>query len=126
MTTNGGQHGTCTYVTEIDRNVSICKFVFVSKLCVHACALFWLILKRILKTCYMDEGYFLLFFFLQHIMAKLFRYHAVTHCKALCNVPLLLSKSCRWPAICIHGDKAQSEREWVMGGESDVCQQLVL
>ena len=57
-------------------------------------------------------------FFSQHIMAKLFCYHAV---KALCNVPLLLSKSCSWPAICIHGDKAQSEREWVMGGESDVC-----
>lgn len=24
---------------------------------------------------------------------------------------------CRWPAICIHGDKAQQEREWVLQGE---------
>ena len=24
----------------------------------------------------------------------------------------------RWPAICIHGDKAQQEREWVLEGES--------
>ncbi len=22
-----------------------------------------------------------------------------------------------WPAFCIHGDKAQSERDWVMQGE---------
>ena len=22
-----------------------------------------------------------------------------------------------WPAICIHGDKAQNEREWVMSGK---------
>lgn len=24
----------------------------------------------------------------------------------------------RWPAICIHGDKAQQEREWVLEGEA--------
>lgn len=24
---------------------------------------------------------------------------------------------CSWPAICIHGDKAQNEREWVMEGK---------
>ena len=24
---------------------------------------------------------------------------------------------CRWPAMCIHGDKQQQEREWVLGGE---------
>ena len=23
----------------------------------------------------------------------------------------------RWPAICIHGDKAQQEREWVLEGK---------
>ena len=23
-----------------------------------------------------------------------------------------------WPAMCIHGDKAQAERDWVLGGES--------
>ena len=26
--------------------------------------------------------------------------------------------SCSWPAMCIHGDKHQSEREWVLGGKS--------
>ena len=24
----------------------------------------------------------------------------------------------RWPAICIHGDKAQQEREWVLEGNT--------
>ena len=23
---------------------------------------------------------------------------------------------CRWPAMCIHGDKSQPEREWVLKG----------
>lgn len=23
-----------------------------------------------------------------------------------------------WPAMCIHGDKAQAERDWVLSGES--------
>ena len=23
-----------------------------------------------------------------------------------------------WPAMCIHGDKHQSEREWVLGGKN--------
>ena len=49
MTTNGGQHDACTYVTEIDRNVGInmYEFLFVRRLYIHACALFWLILKRL-------------------------------------------------------------------------------
>ena len=36
---------------------------------------------------------------------------------ALISFPLYCY-SYRWPAICIHGDKAQQEREWVLGGKS--------
>lgn len=27
-----------------------------------------------------------------------------------------------WPAICIHGDKVQTEREWVLNGKEEcIC-----
>lgn len=25
----------------------------------------------------------------------------------------------RWPAVCIHGDKSQNERDWVLQGKID-------
>ena len=30
-----------------------------------------------------------------------------------------------WPAMCIHGDKHQSEREWVLGGKKSHTLTLV-
>lgn len=32
------------------------------------------------------------------------------------NVAFLTSH-CRWPAVCIHGDKSQNERDWVLQGK---------
>lgn len=29
----------------------------------------------------------------------------------------------RWPAMCIHGDKSQQERDWVLSGEY-ICGKL--
>lgn len=34
--------------------------------------------------------------------------------------PFLFVCFCSWPAICIHGDKAQQEREWVLEGNRRV------
>ena len=43
------------------------------------------------------------------------RYTVYIHIIILCCCMYIFLYS--WPAICIHGDKAQNEREWVMSGK---------
>ena len=38
--------------------------------------------------------------------------------ESIFNHPLLFVHPYSWPAMCIHGDKHQSEREWVLGGKN--------
>ena len=44
----------------------------------------------------------------------MYEIHCIHTCILCCCIYIFLYS---WPAICIHGDKAQNEREWVMSGK---------
>lgn len=63
-------------------------------------------------------------------MQKLHNYFSSVYVVANVRVDAFFSSFfffCRWPAMCIHGDKSQPERDWVLTGTTNpLTQQKVV